>query len=223
TGLVGAALSFGPALPGYSLLYDVVPVLQGIRAVARFVLLPLLATGVLAAFGLASLRAGWLAAGRSRAAQIVGVAAVVVVNAENARAPMAFVEFEGVPPIYAALAQSPEAVVAEFPFPEPARITVNARAVQASTRHWRPLVNGYSGYIPRSYVEHYLAFASFPAQEALDALRRVGVTHVVVDIEQMPGAVADLQQRANVRLVAVDARRRIYAIAARANQPPPAR
>ena len=55
-GVGGAILSFGPAVPGYAFLYEVIPVLQGVRAVARFALLPLLATGVLGAFALAWLR-----------------------------------------------------------------------------------------------------------------------------------------------------------------------
>ena len=212
-GIVGAALSFGPALPGYSLLYDAVPVLQGIRAVARFALLPLLATGVLAAFGLAAIRTRLVAAERRRLAQVLGIAAVVLVNVENTRVPMVFVRFDGVPAIYATLATIPGAVVAELPFPEPGRVTVNARAVHASTRHWRPLLNGYSGYTPRSYVEHYLAFESFPAPAAIAALRRAGVTHIVVDVEQVPGAIAELGRAPGVRLLAADARRRIYVIA----------
>jgi hypothetical protein len=219
-GIAGAALSFGPALPGYSILYDAVPVLQGIRAVARFVLLPLLATGVLAAFGLAALRTQLFAVDRRRTAQALGLAAVVLVNLENTRAPMAFVTFDGVPAIYAALDQAPGAVVAELPFPEPGRVTVNARAVHASTRHWRPLLNGYSGYTPRSYVEHYLAFQSFPAPASLDAMRRAGVTHLVVDVEQLPGAIADLGRAPGVRLLAADRRRRVYVIAAVAPRQP---
>ncbi len=161
-GIVGAALSFGPALPGYSLLYDLIPILQGIRAVARFALLPLLAVGVLAAFGLAAIRVRLAAGGRVRLAQVAGLVAVVGVNVENARAPMAFVRFDGIPAVYAALALEDAAVVAELPFPEPERVAANAAAVHASTRHWGRLLNGYSGYTPSSYVEHYLAFRTFP-------------------------------------------------------------
>jgi hypothetical protein len=211
-GVVGAALSFGPALPGYSLLYETIPVLQGIRAVARFALLSLLAVGVLASFGLAALRTRLGGSGHVRAAQVLGVVAVIAVNAENARAPMAFVRFDGIPPVYAALASEPGAVVAELPFPEPARVTANAAAVHASIAHWRPLLNGYSGYTPRSYVEHYLAFQSFPDPSSVEALRRAGVTHIVVDMAKVPDAVAALQTIDGVSLVASDTRRRIYRI-----------
>ncbi|BCS32700.1 hypothetical protein TBR22_A19220 [Luteitalea sp. TBR-22] len=211
-GLVGAALSFGPELPGYAVLYRVVPILQGIRAVARFALLPLLAVGVLGAFGLAWLRTRLEARGAGRAAHALGVAAVVLVNVENTRVPMGFVEFDGIPAMYQALAREPNAIVAELPFPEPARVAVNAAAVQASTAHWKPLLNGYSGYTPRSYVDHYLAFQGFPGTDSIDALRRAGVTHIVVHVGQAPDAVAALQKMPAVTLLASDTERRIYRI-----------
>ena len=62
-------------------------------------------------------------------------------------------------------------------------------------------------------MEHYLAFESFPAPAAIAALRRAGVTHIVVDVEQVPGAIAELGRAPGVRLLAADARRRIYVIA----------
>ena len=211
-GVLGGALSFGPALPGYAALYDAIPLLQGVRAVARFALLSLLAVGVLAAFGLASLRTRWQADGRRRLALWAGVLAVVGVNVENTRVPMAFVRFEGLSPIYAALAREPGAVVAELPFPEPGRVAANAPAVHASIAHWRPLLNGYSGYTPASYVAHYVAFQSFPDPAAVHALRAAGVTHIVVDVSKLPDAVAALQGIDGVQLVASDTQRRIYRI-----------
>lgn len=212
-GVVGAALSFGPALPGYAVLYEWIPILKGIRAVARFALLSLVAVGVLAAFGLAWWRARLIAAGHRRLAHGIGLAVVAAINVENARAPMSFVRFDGIPAVYAALAAEPAAVVAELPFPEPARVAANAPAVHASIAHWRPLLNGYSGYTPASYVTHYLAFKDFPDPSALDALRRVGVTHVVVDVSRAPDAVAAMQRVTGVRLIASDTRRRLYRIA----------
>lgn len=214
-GVVGAVLSFGPAVPGYAILYEAIPLLKGIRAVARFALLPLLAAGVLAAFGLAWLRARLQQQGRWRAAAVLGVAAVAGVNLENTRAPMAFVTFDGTPAVYDALAALPEAIVAELPFPEPGRVAANGPAVHASTRYWHPLLNGYSGYTPASYVAHYLAFQGFPDPSSITALREAGVTHIVVDVAQVPDAVAALQRVEGVTLVASDTRRRIYRITPR--------
>jgi hypothetical protein len=218
-GVVGAALSFGPALPGYAVLYDALPILQGIRAVARFALLTLLAVGVLAAFGLSAVRARLAAGNHRRPSTVLGLIAVIGVNVENARAPMTFVTADAVPPIYAALRSEPAAIIDALPFPEPARVAANAAAVYASTAHWRPLLNGYSGYTPRSYVEHYLAFKDFPDPSAIDAMRSAGVTHLVVDILKVPDAVAALQQVDGVQLIGSDARRRIYRIVGRAPSP----
>jgi hypothetical protein len=112
--------------------------------------------------------------------------------------------------VYQALAHESDAVVAELPFPEPARVTVNAAAVQASTAYWKPLLNGYSGYTPKSYVEHYLAFQGFPGADSIDALRQAGVTHIVVHVDQAPDAVAALARMPGVTLLAADTDRRIY-------------
>ena len=49
-----------------------------------------------------------------------------------------------------------------------------------STKHWRPMLNGYSGFRPASYEKSYEAARAFPAQESLIALHERGVTHVIV-------------------------------------------
>ncbi len=84
-GVAGLALSFGPALPGYALLYRWMPLLQGVRGAARFGFLALVAIAILAGFGVAALRGRWGA----RAWWPALVAALVVgVNAEALRAPL---------------------------------------------------------------------------------------------------------------------------------------
>jgi hypothetical protein len=55
-----------------------------------------------------------------------------------------------------------------------------ARAAYRSTFHWRPIVNGYSGYYPPSYVDLWPPLRSFPDETSLETLRRRGVTYVVV-------------------------------------------
>jgi hypothetical protein len=52
--------------------------------------------------------------------------------------------------------------------------------VLASTAHWRPLMNGYSGYTPASYQRYADAFWYFPQDWAIQAMKDAGVTHVVV-------------------------------------------
>lgn len=215
-GLVGLALSFGPRLPGYELLYYGFPLLQGIRAVSRFGFLWLFAVAILMGFGLAWLRqrisrdAG---PARRRWATVLGVASLVVVNVENTRMPMAFVEAPEIPAIYRTLAQVDGAVVAELPFPHPRRATHNAEYLWASTQHWKPLLNGYSGFLPLSYGRHWEAFVAFPDPSVITALREAGVTHIVVHMAQVPDAAAALRQVPGVTLFAESDRIRIYRIA----------
>jgi hypothetical protein len=52
--------------------------------------------------------------------------------------------------------------------------------VLANTRYLRPLVNGYSGFQPRSYEERARALTRFPDPSAMAVLRSLGVTHVTV-------------------------------------------
>jgi hypothetical protein len=41
-------------------------------------------------------------------------------------------------------------------------------------------MNGYSGYTPVTYVVYAAVFWYFPRDYAIDAMKRAGVTHVVV-------------------------------------------
>lgn len=215
-GLVGMALSFGPRLPGYELLYYGFPLLQGIRAVARFGFLWLFAVAMLTGFGVAWLRgriAGDARPARRRWAAACGAACLIVVNVENTRVPMGFVEAPDIPAIYRTLAPVEGAVVAELPFPEPRRFAANGAYVWASTQHWKPLLNGYSGFMPQSYGKHWEAFATFPDPSAIAALREAGVTHIVVHMAHAPDAAAALRDVPGVTLFAQTERIRIYQIA----------
>jgi len=81
------------------------------------------------------------------------------------------------------LASERRVIVAEFPFPSPRGFFYNAEYMLASTRHWRPLLNGYSGIMPASYGRASQALSGFPDARALRAMRALGVTHVVVHYE----------------------------------------
>ena len=55
-----------------------------------------------------------------------------------------------------------------------------------STRHWKPLLNGYSAFIPPSFYSLCDALADFPSAQAMRALREASVTHVVVHDDTFP-------------------------------------
>jgi hypothetical protein len=177
---ISVVLSFGISLPGYSVLWQVFPLLKGVRAPVRMGHLALIAIAALAGFALAHLRRS----GGARRRVLVASAAVMLgVHIEALRAPLGFIAPRLPGREYAVLAEEPRAVVAEFPFFPPREVFRNAQYMLNATRHWRPLVNGYSGFMPASYVKHWEAFRDFPAPEALLALRDVGVTHVVVHLD----------------------------------------
>ena len=191
-GVTGLLLSFGPALPGYDMLARVFPLLQGIRAPVRFGFLMLAAVAVLGGFGLTWLRRRL--ASRPRLGAALAAAAIVLVTAETIRAPIGFTPALKIPLIYRVLAREPDAVVVEYPLFSPAAIFHNAPYMLYSTQHWRPMVNGYSGFVPESYRRAWERIHRFPEPATLAALVELGVTHVVIHTrasilaaEQTPG------------------------------------
>lgn len=177
-GVVGVVLSLGTNTPVYGWLYAVFPPLSAIRAAARFGNLFLLAIALLAGVGVARLRSAGTFGGHATA---VTVALIVIVNAEALRAPFTYSRFEGIPNLYSILAREPGRVVlVEQPFYPPQGIFENAEYVLNSTAHWRPLMNGYSGHMPKSYRDYAETFWFFPRDHAIQAMRQAGVTHVMV-------------------------------------------
>lgn len=177
-GLTGLVLSFGAALPGYEYLYSAVPLLQGIRASVRFGYLVLAAVAALAAFGFAEVRSRL--GGRPALLAAVSIAGLLLVTAEAARVPFGYTAALRVPPVYRLLAGEPNAVLVELPLYSPKYISRNAPYMLHSTVHWRPIVNGYSGFLPRDYPAHWEALRTFPDASALAYLRTLGVTHIAV-------------------------------------------
>ncbi len=49
-----------------------------------------------------------------------------------------------------------------------------------STLHWRPMLNGYSGYYPASYLDLLERMRTFPDTGSLAELQRRGATILVV-------------------------------------------
>jgi hypothetical protein len=197
--LVGFLLSLGPRTPAYAALHALFPPMKALRDPSRFGYLVLLSVGLLAPFGLAWLRRR----GGRRGARgtLLAALAVAAVNVEALVAPMSYTPFDGLSPIYARVAAAPaDSVLAEFPFYGPAEIYRNAEYVLASTAHWRPLVNGYSGFVPAAFAGRAQRLAGFPDDTALAELRSLGVTHVSVHLARYraPRALA-LEQSVKAR------------------------
>ena len=90
--------------------------------------------------------------------------AIVVVNLEALRAPFEYRRFEGIPACLCPAGGRAREMssLAETPFYPPHAVFENAEYVLNSTAHWRPLMNGYSGYTPTSYRDVAWTFWYFP-------------------------------------------------------------
>jgi hypothetical protein len=169
-GVVGVAVSAGPALGLFSFLYRVAAPYRALRVPSRAGVLLLLAVAVLAAIGLALVRR------RALRVALVGVAAVECLAAPL---PLRF-EAPAYPPIYEAVeALSEPGALVELPLPPPERFQDNAIFVYRSIFHRRELVNGYSGFIPRSYRRAHRLLMRRNFSAGLEAVRRDGVRFVL--------------------------------------------
>ncbi|MGC4083476.1 MAG: hypothetical protein QM736_15535 [Vicinamibacterales bacterium] len=175
-GLVAFALSFGPGFPLYETVTRLFPIMAGIRGASRFGQLFLAAIAILAGFGLTRLQTQW-----PRHATAIGLVLLLGAHVEALRAPINYRAFDGLSPIFDALRDEPEGtLVACYPFPPPREAFHNVDCMLASTRFWKPLVNGYSSFMPESYTRLAAALDAFPEGDTLDYLQRLGVTHVIV-------------------------------------------
>jgi hypothetical protein len=171
----------------YAWLYRWVPGFDGLRVPARYGALAMFFLALLAGLGLARLRgkrwgmhAVWLAGGVFLLESLcVPLPMNIAWGGHQVYAPPPPGRVPE-PPVYEAVrALPPDAVLAELPL---GIDLYDTRAMYYSTRHWRRLVNGYSGYFPGSYYTLRRAVwdALAAPDEAWEALVRSGTTHIIV-------------------------------------------
>ena len=184
--VIAFELSLGLGGFSFSFLYEHVGAFRSLRALARAGMFVLMFLAVLAAYGYAA-----IADRRSRAVRHVafGVWLLGLVVEYSVR-PMELVPYPNTaPPVYDFLARQPAGVVAEFPVPQASALPGPDPAyAYDSTFHWFPLVNGYSGFYPQSYVDRLDRLAAFPDARALAQLRRDDVRYVIVHSAGAPDA-----------------------------------
>jgi hypothetical protein len=56
----------------------------------------------------------------------------------------------------------------------------DAKFAYLSTMHWKPILNGYSGYYPPIYDDLLRVIAKFPDGDSLARLRDLKIDHVLV-------------------------------------------
>jgi hypothetical protein len=178
--LVGLALaldmSFGLNGVIYPWLYKYGGVFSGLRAPARASIFFLLFLGALAARG-ATAVLGRLS---PRARPYAAVALVGVVLLEYWVAPLRLIGYHTqAPPLDEFLRHRPPGPVAHFPMPR-SLPGADPNFLYSSTFNWYPIVNGYSGYYPPSYLRRRGALAGFPDARSIAHLMGEGVRYLIV-------------------------------------------
>lgn len=172
--LITAVLSLGFRVAGdlspYRLLYELAPGWQAVRTPGRLTTLTLLALALLAAAGAQRLihaaedrrrPAGWILAAL--------LSALVLLEGSGRVAHPVVPK----PPAGYSLTAAPQLHL-------PSSVIADPLYMYWSTDSFRALVNGYSGFDPRSLVALRALSARFPDGRSVAYLRRLGVSSVVV-------------------------------------------
>ena len=187
TALATIELSFGLNGFLYSWLFSGLPVLNGLRAPARFAIVAQCLLAVLAAMGVRALQDRFGREQRRRMNAVAAIALLLVIVESSNRA--AFLSAVSRPnpaayDVYRAIRGMGPGVVIELPMPTLSSLP-GQEAVYAfwSSTHWHPLVNGYSGYYPHVYAETANRMETFPDEDSLARLGRLDVRYIVVHRE----------------------------------------
>jgi hypothetical protein len=170
-------VSLGPGAGLYGALYQLLPGFDFIRVPSRFTLLTVLALAVLAGFGLERVasRRRWLAP-----------LVVALTFAELAAFPLGSRPYVIEPSAMDRwlATRSDGGAIVGLPISDPRDPVAAARRhsqyMLDSIAHFRPLVNGYSGFTPPSHDALFRKLVSFPSEDSLSSLEALGVRYAVL-------------------------------------------
>lgn len=177
-GALGFVISLGVNTPFYSWLTSVLFIYNGLRAPARASILFFLALAGLVAFGWSRLEPRLQ---RWTPAATVVVAAALLAEYATVQANW-YVPGPRPPAVYEWLAQEPRSVVLELPLTTADRLDIVPDGIYMfrSTAHWQPILNGYSGFFPKSYLELTERMKTFPDDTSIAYLKTRQVDLVVI-------------------------------------------
>jgi hypothetical protein len=174
----------------YRLFYRWVPGFGGMRVPARLSVLALLAVAMLAGIGASVLLERARAGGRERERwAAIALLLVLLFEYRTYSLDRALPEAPEIPAVHRFLAEAPgSGAVLVLPIHEGEEIARESLYMYYSTAHFRPLVNGYSGWWPNDYWELVGRLRTFPTARTLRfLLERAPVDTLVVHYDRIPG------------------------------------
>jgi hypothetical protein len=181
--LAATVLSFDASLGingwTYPWLYRLLSPFRSLRVPSRFAMLVSMFLAVLAGLGVSAVLARVQSVRGQRLLLALALGTIVV---ESANRPLPLAEMPArIPGVYHYLAALPPGPVFEYPIShlEGRSGPQDATYMYYSTAHWKPLLNGYSGFAPPSYFELRDRMATFPEPEAIEYLRQRGARYLL--------------------------------------------
>ena len=177
-GLTGLIVSLGIHTPVYDVLRTAVFTYRGLRAPARAAILVYLALAALVAVGWARLQPKL---GRWTLAATVAVGSLMLLEYITVADSWLILPRQS-PSVYRWLARQPRSVIVELPLPTADRLDLIYEGFYMlwSTEHWDPMLNGYSGFFPRSFLELTEVAKTFPDDRTVSYLKSRQVDIVIL-------------------------------------------
>jgi hypothetical protein len=205
-GVVGFVISLGLQSTCYPPRRAILFPYRGLRAPARASILLFLAIAALAAFG-------WSFLTRNRSPRVrviatIAISAALLLEYRNRMEAWLTVPTQPAQ-VYRWLSTQPRSVVAEVPFARADALHSISDGLYMfnSTWHWQPIVNGYSGFFPKTFIDLAEHTASFPDEASIAYLKARGVDLLVVhgnlmDPQQFGAITAALVARPDIEALA---------------------
>ena len=180
TAALAVELSFGLNGVVYRAMVEHVSALQGFRSLSRFAVVASCALAMLAAVGAARLEAA-IGSSAWRRAVMIGLTALLLIDYGNTAMGLTPADPVEPPDVYKVIRGAAAGVMLELPMPDLDHLPGWDPYYQAwSLWHWRPLINGYSGYYPDDYLSTAMLTKVFPEEGTIDRLRAHKVRYVIV-------------------------------------------
>lgn len=185
-GIIFVLFSFGPFLRvddvttkipmPYYIIYHLLPQIRFMRAVARFATVAYLMLGILSAFGFLDL----VKNKQKRITYFLFLifCAVILIDYYPFSRVEKYVDVSKTPEIYTHIRNN-DSVKAIVEMPIDVNTSIATGSVYYAGIHFKPMLNGYSGYEPETYGQYKKVLTNDLNGEGYRLLKEIGITHLV--------------------------------------------